>query len=128
MSVHIFEGRFGATGKGDPAYCRQSVHEGGRGVGFYQCCRKPTVFRCIDGKEYGFCGQHDPEDVQRRRAKRDAKWAADYAARQAKWARADQEKAALAACKDAIAKIAAGHNDPRTLATEVLALFPEAPS
>jgi hypothetical protein len=30
----------------------------------------------------------------------------------------------MAACKTAIEQIAAGHNDPRTLAMETLALFP----
>lgn len=41
--------------------CRASVHEQGRGVGFYQCTRKATV--TIDG--YSFCGQHGRKIQQR---------------------------------------------------------------
>lgn len=101
--------------------CRASVHEGGRGVGFHQCNRKPVVTREVEGKEYGFCKQHDPVAVKEKDAARRARWDAESAARQAEWALAQRRRAALPLLLEAMQAIAAGHNDARGLATETLA-------
>lgn len=90
-----------------PDRCRASVHNS-YGVGFHQCERKPVN----DGK---YCKIHLPENVQARRAASDQRY---------------QEKAAQEKRRnmrwhggpfiDALQKIANGHNDPRTLAIEIL--------
>jgi len=100
--------------------CRASVHEGGRGVGFHQCGRKPTVTREVDGQEYGFCKQHDPVEVAKRNAASRAKWQTEYEAQKAAWALAARQKAALPLLVEAMSAIAAGHNDARGLAVETL--------
>jgi len=50
--------------------------------GITDCSRKPTVVE--DGKPW--CYQHAPSAVEKRRAARDAKWAADAKRREAHWA------------------------------------------
>lgn len=66
------------TKKGpDARWCAGSVHEGGRGVGFYQCSRRPTVTE----HGYGWCKQHAPSAVEARRAASNAKYEADSARR-----------------------------------------------
>ena len=47
--------------------CCASVHSKGMGSFSYQCRRKPALTRMVDGKELGFCVQHDPERVARSR-------------------------------------------------------------
>jgi hypothetical protein len=104
----------------NPDRCRASVHESGRGVGFHQCGRKPTVTREVNGKEYGFCKQHDPQAVAAARAIRDAKYKAESDARNAAWALAARQRTALPMLVEAMKTIAAGHNDARGLALETL--------
>ena len=101
--------------------CRHAVHESGRGVGFYQCSRKAVISRVVDGEEYGFCKQHDPVVTQAKLAAREAAW-------RAKWDELDRRgeirkrlEAATNDCIDALRQIAAGHNDARALAAEVIA-------
>lgn len=112
----------------DMARCRHAVHESGRGCSFYQCGNKVKVARKVShhGKEaeFGYCGTHDPIAVAEKNAKRDAKWeskwAAEEAARQAKADARDLAERAI----EALRQIAAGHNDPRSLAIEVLGAKP----
>jgi hypothetical protein len=98
--------------------CRASVYEGLGGS--HQCTRVGTV---QDAGGYWWCGTHSPEGDASRRAKLEAKWAADRAARDAKWDRiAHQQRLAANAerYEAALRQIADGHNDPRSLAIEVL--------
>ena len=83
-----------------------------------QCARAGKVER--DGKWY--CKQHDPVAVAERKAERDRKWRAECDAKDAARAEAKRQRELAAACVEAIKQIAAGHNDPRGLATEVLGL------
>ena len=76
------------------------------------------------GKDGLYCKQHDPETVEAKRNARNAKWDAEFKAKQDRWDKKAKEEKALEASKDALEKIAAGHNDPRTLAMEILKLFP----
>jgi hypothetical protein len=121
----IWQGRFDKN-SGNPAQCRESVHdrEGGGFFPTHQCVRKPVCTRVIDGKEYGFCKQHDPEAVKARDKKRHEQWKLESEARSREYDRTKRTEAAMDACKEAIEKIANGHNDPRTLALETLRLFP----
>lgn len=99
---------------GDPKRCVQSLmdrwHPGG-----YQCTR-PRGY----GPDGCYCKQHDPAAVAARNAARDAaykaKWSADDLRR--------QKAEAGAKALDALRQIAAGHNDPRSLAQELLDQFP----
>lgn len=68
----------------------------------------------------GYCSVHDPVKVAERQRKRKEKWdaerAAEVAKRKAKEAERDLGKRAV----EALRRIADGHNDPRSLAQEVL--------
>lgn len=86
------------------------------------CSRTGSIER--DGKFY--CATHDPVAVQARRDKSRAKWEADYAAKQANWARQKIEEQFKAAAIEAIRRIADGHNDPRGLASEIIERFDSA--
>lgn len=103
--------------------CRASVYDNGIRRS-YQCQRKPAVIRCVDGKEIGFCKQHDPEAVKARHTARAKEWERERAEARAKEQRRADTAKANAAAKAALEQIAAGHNDPRALAAEILALFP----
>jgi hypothetical protein len=100
--------------------CRASVYTS---VWSHQCQRKPKIQREVDGKLYLFCYQHDPVAIDAKRKARQEKWDKEWAEKEAGWARKEAEGKALDACKEAIQKIAAGHNDPRTLAMETLKMF-----
>jgi hypothetical protein len=63
-----------------PGYCREIVHDSGRGVGFHQCGHKAT--------RGGWCGVHHPDAVAARDARTLARWNAKDAAdlrRQRAW-------------------------------------------
>jgi hypothetical protein len=109
-------GRYGRNVPHDPAYCCASVHEQG-GMGFYQCSRKPKV----NYGGLGYCGQHDPASVSAKRNKRNAEFNAKWAAQKQAQADAEAKRKLLDDALDAIRQIAAGHNNPRTLAAQVLA-------
>lgn len=92
----------------DKSRCRAAVPEEGRGVGFRQCSRKPA-----NGERY--CKHHTPEAIQARRDANSKRWQE----------RAEQEKRRNmrwhgAPFIAALREIAKGHNDPRSLAHEVL--------
>jgi hypothetical protein len=112
---------------GNPELCRATVYSresGGYGwLHNYQCTRKPICTRVVNGQEYGFCKQHDPETVKARDKARSERWRLEREASNAEHDRQKREREAMAACKSAIEQIAAGHNDPRTLAVETLTLF-----
>ncbi|WCS27195.1 hypothetical protein LOK46_10380 [Methylobacterium sp. NMS14P] len=112
----------------DLAHCRAVVYpkETYGWLHGYQCPRKAIVFRCVEGHEgeLGFCRQHDPEAVRARNKARQDRVEAEWARARAKDERERQTRDAQAAAKAALESIAAGHNDPRTLAVEVLAMFP----
>lgn len=119
-----------SNGPHDQSYCCAAVHDG-YGVGHHQCTRKPKVWRDVlhRGKptNYGYCTTHDPVRVAERDAARRAKWQAESDARNARWAAQEQERKLKDAALATIRQIAAGHNDPRSLAMEVLATFDAAP-
>ena len=112
--------------KPDLSRCRCAVHDAESWPGFHQCNNKVKVTRKVlhhgVEAEFGYCNRHDPIAVAAKRAKQEAAW-------KAKW---DAEKAAAQAKRDerelaeraieALRQIAAGHNDPRSLAIEVLGL------
>ncbi len=99
--------------------CDAHVYSGWRG---HQCARNGVIER--DGKFY--CRQHDPVTVQQKRDDRSKAMDDRFAAMDAR----HKEAARIAALQvDAVAalrEIAAGHNDPRALAAEVLAKHGEA--
>lgn len=113
-----------------PGKCRgQCSKSEGNHTDFWQCPRPIKVEREVlhhgEPVTMGYCGQHDPVKVAERHAKRDAQYRAKWAAREARWnAEARKEEMGEAAV-DALRQIAAGHNDARGLAQEVLARFPE---
>ncbi|AWI90303.1 hypothetical protein C0214_19800 [Methylobacterium sp. DM1] len=119
---HIYTPHNAFRAAADPNRCRHAVYEGR--MGFYQCQRKPVVFRCVKGEDVGFCKQHDPEAVAAREKAWREKFDRERAAESAKWERARRLTEANRAAKEALEQIAAGHNDPRVLAAEILALFP----
>ena len=69
-----------------------------------------------------WCKVHHPPTVKVKREERERKWdekhQAEQAQREREQALRNMKNAALDACR----KIAAGHNDPRALAQEVLAM------
>ena len=101
--------------KEDITRCAVSVY-GSESFSHGHQCTRPRGH----GPNGEYCKQHDPAKEEARKAK----WRAEFEAKQARWDRVDQINEALKACKVAIEKIADGHNDPRTLATETLKLFP----
>lgn len=104
----------------DNRYCVASVHNGSGHVGFHQCSRKPKH----EYGGHGWCAQHYPPNEHKRREERHAAWKAEWKAREEGWAREAAEAKQKAAALEAIKKIAAGHNDPRGLAEEVLSIIP----
>lgn len=109
---------------GDPKYCRASVWDRSSGYRDYQCTRKPVCTRVVDGKEYGFCKQHDPEAVKARDEARHEQWRLAREYRDRQYDREKQTKAALEACKLACEQIRDGHKNPVDVATIALGLFP----
>jgi hypothetical protein len=72
-----------------------------------------------------WCKIHHPPTVAKKTAERDARWQAEWDAKQARWKREAVERGQLAAALDACRKIADGHNDPRALAQAVMAMVKE---
>lgn len=92
--------------------CAASVHDSGRGVGFHQCQRKGTLEH--DGHKW--CKQHFPPNVEKKHAEWEAKYRAERAAEDEAW----RKKKVAARFEDILRQIAAGHNDPRSLAQAIL--------
>jgi hypothetical protein len=108
-----------------PGTCCASV---GSGFSSSQCGNRSKVERevCHHGKTVTlpYCGTHDPVAVAAKKAARDAKWRANWVADQKRADDLRAERLLKDAALEAIRKIAAGHNDPRALALEVLAPTP----
>jgi hypothetical protein len=90
---------------------------------FHQCRNSPSVYREIDHPvgTYGFCKMHDPVQVSLRQTARDHKWSERLRRQQEAFQRDSDVEDARDRCVDALRQIEAGHNDPRSLAREVLA-------
>lgn len=109
--------------KPDLKRCRASVPERS-GFGSHQCSRKVVVQRA----GYGFCAQHDPVVRRAKQQERDAAWQRQHQAENDMRARQARERALQRDALDAIRKIAAGHNDARGLAQQVLIDHGEIPT
>lgn len=95
-------------------FCCAQVHNGW-GVGFHQCANRPKVYV----GRLGFCKTHSPEAVKKRAEKVQASTTA-YLHKVSKKVAADTlGRNAIAALRE----IAAGHNDPRSLARSLLEPF-----
>jgi hypothetical protein len=92
---------------------------------YHQCSRKPTCEEVIEGKAYGFCSTHAPSKVKAKKEAKDAEWRARMVAHDYGRKREAAIRAATARCVEAMKEIRDGHNDPRSLASEVLAMFPD---
>lgn len=109
-----------------PGSCCAGVHDGGRSACFHQCSRRAKCKRDVlhhgEPVTLEYCAIHDPVVVKRKREK----WRTDFDAKMAQEAaqrrEAEVDHNLKIAALDAIHKIAAGHNDPRALAMEVLSL------
>lgn len=105
--------------KGGPL-CRASVHDG-YGVGFHQCTQPGKV---QDDGGFWWCRIHSPEAVAKRKAEAQERRHQHMLRWQAADRRAEERARRERAYPDlevALKAIAAGHNDPRSLAAEVLA-------
>lgn len=89
----------------DPNRCAASVHDS-FGAGFAQCSKKKK-----GGSDW--CGVHSPEAVERRKQQSDERYKKQRE-------EADRKYARPAEYRDALRQIADGHNDPRSLAAEIL--------
>ena len=73
----------------DPNLCAASVAYGGRRVDFHQCSHKWKV----EKRGHRWCGIHDPDKIEERQAKRDAKWQAQSDAKMAPYKRIEELEA-----------------------------------
>jgi hypothetical protein len=97
----------------DPKRCACGVWSKGRWATYTQCSRAPKFDAVIDGVAVKVCAIHRPEKA----AEREAAARAREDERARKWARQYSRPAEY---RDALQEIAAGHNDARALAQEVL--------
>jgi hypothetical protein len=105
--------------------CWGETAERGRITRWHQC-GKPAKVTLADGSTW--CGVHSPQAVERRKEqarKRDAENDAASRRRMAQWRFEAKRNSDFPKLLDALRQIARGHNDPRTLAAEVLADWPE---
>lgn len=70
--------------------------------------------------EVEYCGTHDPVKVREKNEAREKAWQAKWDAREASRREADRRLSLRNECLEAIKEIARGHNDPRSLALEIL--------
>ena len=97
------------------------------GSKYYQVGRFGEFHQCESkGKHewqgHRWCGVHHPPTVEAKKQARSDEWARERAAQSARYRIAESERQQRYAALEAIKKIAAGHNDPRGLAMEVLGL------
>jgi hypothetical protein len=104
-------GHDGYCKRPDFARCADSVYSGSVWRGSKQCSRKNG-----HGPDGAFCKQHDPVALAAKRVEEDAAWKRELDQKH-------RESAFIAESKDAIRAIAEGHNDPMTLAREILARY-----
>lgn len=118
--AHIFRPS-GLQSSPDPKRCCAAIHND-YGVGFHQCWKKWKVYRA----GHRFCSTHDPVAVKTKRDARSAVWEAKYA-EMTRLAKLQSDRNIFAnACIKIVREIAAGHNDPRALAVEILKTDPDA--
>lgn len=72
-----------------------------------------------------YCGVHDPVRLAAKQAERNRKQQAKWDAKEVTKKKAERAKALRERALAAIRRIAAGHNDPRGLATDILREFEE---
>lgn len=100
--------------------CCVHVFSGARhDVRGHRCGKIAAVTETVNGEDRDFCAFHASPAVAKRESALKAKWDAEDAARKARWAAADLGRHAPK-LRDALQQIAAGHNDARGLAEEVL--------
>lgn len=90
--------------------CEEVGRDMGRWTSFGQCTRARG-----HGPDKAYCKQHDPDVAKARREKVAADQKAKYYA--------DMKRAHGPSFLATLRKIADGHNDPRTLATEIVEAF-----
>lgn len=122
---HVLERtiRFG-TPESNKQYGKPRCCQAVRGSFSLKQC--PNVGKFKDAEGYDWCGHHTKEAFAKKAAARKArhdKWHADF---DAKWNRSKRIQAANEALMQAMRDIAAGHNDARQLATDVLKEYDEA--
>jgi len=97
----------------DPERCAIGVVSNERWSRYSQCSNKAKHDVVIEGQSVRVCTIHHPDKV----AAREAASRARYDATTRKWARLYSRPTEY---RDALREIAAGHNDPRSLAAAVL--------
>lgn len=128
MTVHIYRPSGGLSiGNRTPVdetRCRAMVDRGDSRISFFgQCSAKVKVTRKVGDRMLGFCGRHDPEAIAARERAADQARAEKEARRE----RIDLRRFVRPTeYRDALRAIAAGHNDARSLAAEVLAKWDDA--
>lgn len=89
-------------------------------------------FQCSRNRGHGpdglYCKQHNPIAVKAKADARKAAWEAKWAQKTATWADEERRKKFAGAAEIALRQIAAGHNDPRSLATETLSVLDATPT
>lgn len=93
-------------------------------VGRFGEFRQCEVKGKLEWKGHRWCGRHHPPTVEAKKKARDDEAARERAAQSARYRAAEAERQQRHAALAAIEQIAAGHNDPRSLAQEVLAMIP----
>jgi hypothetical protein len=113
MENRLYKTRYGAWGgrpSGNPpdfTRCCYEVFSSERGVMHHQCANRRNA-----GPDKAYCKVHDPEAVKARAAASDRKYRDETNRQQVQW----HGSSFLAALR----QIADGHNDPRSLAREVI--------
>lgn len=109
-----------------------------KSYGYSYNSQQPDYTRCADfvidrygnrqcsrpnghGPHGAWCKQHDPDRIKAKREADEARRAEEHAAWRAEQKIARAIAAATAALEPALRQIAAGHNDPRSLAESVIA-------
>lgn len=101
----------------DMTRCRASVWQP---HGSHQCFNKGHE----EAEDKLWCKIHNPERVRATNVAKAEKWKQESEERQARWAYGRDMDEWESKCALAIRSIAAGHNAPRALAQELLALEP----
>lgn len=114
-----FVSRYMAKSGHNPDRCCASVASGGGSFYSHQCSRKPVSwFGAL-----GYCKAHDPLLQKQKREARYKAWDDEYR-RKADLRKAEARRAELGVeAAAALRSIADGHNDPRSLASEILAKY-----
>ena len=124
MSLEIYKPHKGYSGyassaPADPKRCAVGVTTGERWSRYCQCGGPAKYDAEIEGQKVKVCHTHRPDVVAKREAKKNDRYEKENLAWKRKLERPVDYMKALRA-------IAAGHNDPRTLAAEALAKWDDA--